>query len=207
MSSLRRTGATLVAMPLSLFVIGLSLIVAFQGLGRSGWRDGAERVSSHEIRSSADRLRRQFAELTPLRRLDGHGGGAAIAFEGDTHVVRFVAPAPDDIDGAGLVVVAVTIERYAGAVDVWHVIASLDPGADRWSETRPGRRSLLIGGLEDATIAYFGAPNADDDVEWRAEWPRDAAQFPEAVRLSIVSQDGDDSWPDFYFRIPAARPL
>jgi len=153
------------------------------------------------MRTSFEFLRRQFATLTPTSYRSGDR--VQIAFEGARDHVRFIAPAPEASQGAGLMTLTLVLGETSSGTDVWLDLAALDPGAETWSSLETERRIPLFQDLDGVRLSYLGAPHADDPFIWNETWPEDAIRFPEAVRLA--AGNGEGSGPDFHFRIQAER--
>lgn len=202
MSGVRISGFTLVELLVAMAILGLLMTAAFGSLrlGSKSLTAGVARADEvHDFRSSADFLRRQFAHLTPLIRQTGRE--RRIAFAGSPDAVRFIAPAPDASNGAGLVAVTVAIDRETDDAAVWLGIAPFDPGSEEWFGGTETRRVLFKENARDVEISYFGAPYEDDEPAWRREWRGDSLRFPEVVRLS-ADPDGDaGTWPEFRFPV------
>lgn len=200
-------GFTLVELLSALTIFGLLIAAGFGSIriAQKSWQAGSERVDlNHELRTSLEFLRRQFASLTPTSYRTAER--TQIAFEGSRDAVRFIAPSPEAAEGAGMMTLTLSLEASSEGTDVWLDIAALDPGAETWSDTDAGRRVSLFHGLEEAHLAFLGSPSAEDPFAWYDEWPRDALRFPEAVRLAtVVDRDQASGRPDLHFRIQSER--
>ena len=200
------TGFTLAESLAVLTILGL-LMTAGLGtvrIAQTNWRAEAEQGrADHDPQASFEFLRRQFASLTPTTYLSGER--LLIAFVGARDSVRFIAPAPEDSPGAGLMTLTLALEQTRTGTDVWLDLAALDPGSEAWPSPVKTDRIPLLQHLEGARLAYLGAPHDDDPFIWHETWPEDATSFPEAVKLVADRSGKPVPVPDFHFPIQAER--
>jgi general secretion pathway protein J len=202
-----KNGFTLVELLVAIAVLGLLLTTAFGALsvGSRSWERGVARAeATQNLRRSVDFLRRQFAHLTPISEVVGRE--QVIAFTGSPGGVRFVAPAPESLGDAGMVIVALEIEERNDDVAVWFGVAPLDPGQPTDLDKDGIYRRSLFTELAGASISYFGSQKIDEEPQWHADWQRDADRFPTLVRLVTSEIDGPNS-PDLIFRIRSEELL
>ena len=113
--SQRTHGFTLLELIVVLTILSLIMTAAFGSvrLGSRSFEAGVMRANETEqIRTSADFLRRQFAQLVPI--VHDIDADAEISFSGDREQMRFIAPAPGSDRHAGLYVYTLTLEnRFA----------------------------------------------------------------------------------------------
>ena len=187
---------------LTIFGLLISAGLGSVGIAQKTWLAGTGRVDANQDpRTSFEFLRRQFATLTPTSYRSGER--VLIAFEGARDHVRFIAPAPEASQGAGLMTLTLALAETGSGTEVWLDLVALDPGAETWSTLEPERRIPLFRDLDGVSLSYLGAPHADAPFTWNETWPEDAIRFPEAVRLA--AGNGESAWPDFQFRIQAER--
>jgi len=195
-------GFTLVELLVAISILGLLMTAAF-GAVRLGSRSLEESVRradrTEELRSSADFLRRQFAQLVPLSRTEGRV--REIAFAGTPDSARFVSTAPDGLAGVGLLDLTLRIDDSDESTSIWLEMSPYIPGDTALPETQPARRSLLLRDLSDASLHYFGAWSSNEPLAWHDHWPSDAEQFPIALRLSSSAAPGEQELGDLLFPV------
>lgn len=199
-------GFTLIELLISVILLALLTGMLFASL----------RVGTHHLGAQAERLDRgsrialaqKFlrAQLADARPLYVPGTSAQeIFFDGRPDGVGFVNPAPEAIAAGGLQSLTIDMAPGKGGgqlVAEWH---SFDgTGADG---AKDGRRSVLLDGIAQAQIAYFGSLRPDEAPDWHPAW-RDLAYLPSLVRLSVIFSDGE-SMPELIVALrlaPAAKP-
>jgi len=197
-------GFTLVELLVAMTVLGLLMGVAF-GSVRMGSRSLAAGITradqTEDGRATGELLRRQFAELVPLRWKDGDR--ELLAFVGTADYLRFIAPAPDALAHGGLLTVSVTTARTADRHEVWVGVSAFDPGSDEWQVPAPFAKTRLAADLDETSISYFGTRDRRGAPQWHDEWPVDSSQYPQAVKLTLRAGDAGNSEWTYLFPIYA----
>ena len=116
--------------------------------------------STQIVRSANEFLRRQFAQLLPAT--VGQGTAKRLVFLGEEDRVRFVAPAPRQGGGAGLMIYTLQAGGKNDAGSLVLRYAPFDPG-----EPHPDRlRSMEMAWLADApagvAFEYYGSVDGRD---------------------------------------------
>lgn len=195
-------GFTLLEMLVAVAILSLLVAVTF-GAVRTASRSldaGLQRAdATEELRSVADFLRRQLAQLTPLR--VPVGDEARIAFRGDAERLRFIAPAPQHARGPGLLVFELELTRDAGRTGLALSSAPFDPGSAAFADVETGSRMLLAPDLGAAVFDYFGAEFGDDRPSWKPGWISGAELYPSLVRLRVADSQSAAGWPELVFAV------
>lgn len=189
----RAAGFTLLELLIGLVLLGFIMALLFGGfrLAIDSW----DAVETHAQRSTDDQaalafVRRVLGSAQPLRlqRLRGQ----PLAFSGQTDRMVMVAPLSEQI---GLRTIALAIDRQTGTTAsalrlvlregpppyaVGHLLEPLADADDR----------TLIGDLEGADFAFFGAIKPKEPAVWHAAW-ESAEQLPALIRIRLVRRDRD----------------
>jgi len=202
-------GFTLVELLVAITILGVLLSVSLGSI-RIGSRSlvaGIDRADvTEDRRSTAEFLRRQLAELGAVTWEIGEE--ERIAFSGDSYSANFVVPAPDAVRDFGLLVGRLSVVDVGDGIEVWYGVTPYDPGIPTSQVVEdPAWTTRLAGGLEKATISYFGAQGERDEPTWHGAWRDDALRYPSAVRLEILPSGEETHETTWLFRIPAGREL
>jgi general secretion pathway protein J len=200
--SKRSGGFTLVELLVAIMILTLFMTASMGAvrIASRSWAAGQERSdTTEEMRATADFLRRQFAQLLFLT--IGEGDEQRLLFIADQKHVRFVAPAPQYSQGAGLITYILTAEAIEEDNALTLRYAPFDPGSDELSNDYFSEPVVLATGFDGIGFQFYGAPTQDDDTEWRASWEEDAENYPKAIIIRTRSEPGADGWPDLVFEL------
>lgn len=160
--------------------------------GRRVW----ERIDSREAHGEAleaaqTTLRDRIEQIYPATLYDK--SPPYIDFRGSAEQLTFLANPPVSERPAA-------IRRYTLALDtatnlVLTSISDVPP-----PEQAPVTRQVLLRGVRQLDVAYFGAAQPDFTRRWRPVWTDESA-LPEAVRVRLTFEPGDQrQWPDLISR-------
>ena len=160
--------------------------------GRRVW----ERMDTREARGEAldaaqTTLRDRVEQIYPATLYDK--SPPYIDFDGKAEEMTFLANPPFSERPAA-------IRRYTLALDtatnlVLSSISDVPP-----PEQAPVTRHILLNGVRQLDVAYFGATQPDFTRRWRPVWTDESA-LPEAVRVRLTFEPGDQrQWPDLIVR-------
>lgn len=198
----RTRGFTLIELLVAIMILTL-LMTASMGAVRIASKSlssGVERAdATEEMRAVSDFLRRQFAQLPPLR--IGEGDEERLAISAAEKRLRFVAPAPQYSFGAGLITYTLAAETIDGREFLTLSYTPFDPGSDEFDETFTSERVVLGSGFEAISFHYYGAELQDDNPAWKQNWRDDAERYPSAIRIRTQSDPGDGGWPDLLYAV------
>jgi hypothetical protein len=122
-----------------------------------------------------------------------------VAFEGDTHQLRFIGPAPEGSAGPAYLVYRLGVEPLSGSSRVTLAFAPFDPGSEQFAMAEISGKEVLTDKLLDASFEYFGAQDEHDQPSWHATWPSTTGRVPTVVRMQLTSTALQ--WPDLLFQI------
>lgn len=187
-------GFALVEALASLVVVGMIAVMLVEGvtMGRRVWEGMDTRESRGETLDAAQTTLRDRIEQTyPATLYDR--SPPYIDFQGAPEQLRFLAN-PSEAERPA------AIRRYTLSVDTAaHLVLSSisDVGPPAIS---PERREVLLSGVRQFDIAYFGAAAPDDVRRWRPRWEGESA-LPEVIRVRLTFEPGDiRRWPVLLIR-------
>lgn len=171
------SGMTLVELLVGLALFGMIAAVSLAALqgGARLWH-GAEARTEAVMRIEAVHaaLRRTLESTANLQ----DAGAAGVAFAGDARQLAWVGRPPSGAMPSGLYALRLEIVE-ARMVFGWR---ALDPALPLAAQP-PEETTLLLDGIDAASLAYFGA-DAEGRTAWRASWS--GARLPRLVRLSLT---------------------
>lgn len=195
-------GFTLLELLVAIMILTL-LMTASMGAVRVASKSMSSAVAradaTEEMRAVSDFLRRQFAQLPPLK--VGEGNDERIAFSAGQKQLRFVAPAPQYSNGAGLMTYLLAAETIDGREFLVLSYAPFDPGSDEFDEPFTSDSMMLGPGFEAISFHYYGAEMEDDNPDWKRDWRDDAERYPSAIRIRTRTDLGNGGWPDLVYTL------
>lgn len=211
-------------------MVSLIMVLLFAGLrvGGRAW-DGvevtAERVGA--VRLAAGFLLRTLTQARAATLVfDGSQVGV---FAGDAQRLEYAAPLSEHVGVAGIYVLRLEREGHGakGALVLtrWlihpEVLEGKVTGVAEWKpiveDSQPDLaglpldldaaggafgRTLLLEGVEDIVISYFGVLAGETDPDWHKEWLEQPVP-PALIRIHLRTID--QTWPDLIVALPAPR--
>ena len=196
----REAGFTLIELLVSLVVLGFSASMLVAALNMA-WLVSPERIDrtagDESVVAAQMILRARLERLAPVVRLDS--SNPIVDAQGDTRVFSFYAPplfrkAPDALQRYRLILTSSRDLVLYSAAGLNDVIDIRNPSLSGWAPTR------LLSGVENMSIAYFGAGRLTKGEQWQLSWV-DRPQPPALIRIRIGFAGGDKRvWPDLIIR-------
>jgi general secretion pathway protein J len=196
-------GFTMIELLVCLSLMGFTGAMLLAGLGST--RIMAERsqrqvATGESIVTAQTILRERIENIVASTRFDTFN--PVVDVRGGVSVVSFFAP-PAPADRPASVARYRLLRNAPGDVVLYSVTDLSDrvnpyaPGEAGWSPT------VLLTGVEELELGYFGAAPPDNQPRWRSEWV-ERQQPPELIRVRVRFKTGDTRiWPDLIVR-PAA---
>ena len=201
-------GFTLLELLISITLLGLLFAAVTGGLrfGAAAWQRSAEGLrSATELQTAQALLRRQVEQAWPLRPFTDRKK-AFVAFDGTATDMRFLGPAPaaalsDGVYEYGISTTGGTGDR--SLVFGWKLFAF---GSNTLAPLAAGRTEVLMRGIADMDIAYFGRRDANAAPNWLPDW-HDRSELPLLIRFRVRFPPGDGrNWPDLLVAPMTGRP-
>ncbi|WP_342450040.1 prepilin-type N-terminal cleavage/methylation domain-containing protein [Thiorhodococcus minor] len=225
-SEQRALGFTLIELVIALAIIGLISLLLFSGLrlGSRSW-EAVERVSGQisDLRLVDGFLRRTLSQARPATAT--YEGAPILVFAGDTERLELVAPLSAHVGVSGLYILRLEVEEHAVGLALvmtrWYLHDEILEGGDDYPAWEPlaeagiGRladyptdmdaaegafgRTLLLEGLSELYLSYYGQIQGDTELDWHDEW-LDQRQLPALIRLGFGTER--QAWPDLIVALP-----
>lgn len=217
-------GFTLVELLIALALIGLISLLLFSGLrlGTRAW-EGVETVAERtaEPRIARNFLERVLVQARPARITFDEE--EVLVFAGDAENLELVAPLSEHVGTPGLYVLRLSLANGTEKQLVltrWllhpDVLEGFD-GIPEWEPFGDGGRlpaagpldedfaagaygnTLLLQGVDELKIAYFGIAEGEQDPDWYDDWT-EQPRMPLALRIHLTTPE--QTWPDMLIRLP-----
>lgn len=182
----RAAGFSLVELLVVLALTGLIGVMVAGGVrfGLAAWDRGGALVDQvTETRAVQRLLRRQLAQIAPVRLRDGTRE-PPVLFQGRADRLRAVAPLPAALAPGGAQIIGYDVERRDGGLALvlrWVPLGAAPPSLEFGPEV-PGE--VLLSGLQSLAFRYDGA----------AEWPA-GPRLPRLIEVEAAWPGGARVWP------------
>jgi prepilin-type N-terminal cleavage/methylation domain-containing protein len=198
----RQSGFTLLEFLIAITILTLFMTASLGAIriASKSWAAGQERADlTEEMRSVTDFLRRQFAQMPPLK--IGEGKDQRLTFSAGETGLRFVAPGPQYSFGAGLFVFTLAGEKVDGNESLTLRYAPFDPDSERLVQPASSKAIILAWGFEEISFQYYGSQTEKEPPAWHSLWNADADYYPLAVRIRTRKAPDGEGWPDLVYRL------
>jgi len=197
-------GFTLLELLVVMSILALIMTASFGAvrLGSKSFAAGITRADrTEQVRATADFLRRQFAQLAPIvHQVDAQ---AVISFRGDQEAIRFIGPAPQREENAGLYIYKLTTDGRYNQQSLMLAYMPYDPGDEAISGMQDALQMTLVEQLSEARFEFYGTNYADETPAWYNAWDSAQQVFPQMVRIHLAPAQGGANWPPMTFAIHA----
>jgi general secretion pathway protein J len=197
----REAGFTLVELLMAMTLLAFLSIALFGGLrfGARSWEVVADSSEERDrIASTQTFLRERLGNVSKPGSARPGRASAAGQLGGEPDRVEFDAPWLSALSLGGLYRFALWYEfEEAGDGRLmlsWRP-AEADPDTLEELGDLAGER-VLLDGIAEFSLSYFGAPDEREEPEWFEMWERGNAQ-PRLVRIQLAFDDARRVWPDF----------
>jgi len=225
-------GFTLVELLIALAMVSLIMVLLFAGL-RVGTRSWdlvditAERVGA--VRLAHGFLLRTLIQARPVSLM--FDGALLPLFAGDAERVEYAAPLSEHVGVPGVYILRLQVEgagrQRALILTRWlmhpQVLEGTLEGTVKWEPLTEGAqmglggvaldrdaaagafgRTLLLEGVAEIQINYYGVLAGENDPAWHKEWLEQPAP-PALIRIHLSTVD--QTWPDLIVALPALPAL
>jgi general secretion pathway protein J len=174
----------------SLVIVGMISLLLLQGVGtgRRVWeRIDTTAASAEAVEGAQTLLRGRIEQMYPATLYGGDEAEVDIAGGPDT--LEFLAPATE----AGR---PSPLRRYRLELDVGGNLSLSSISDVVWARDPAITKQILLSGVQQIDIAYFGTEGQDHTRQWRTTWSQNIAA-PDLVRVRVAFRRGDKRrWPD-----------
>ncbi|MCG8593145.1 MAG: prepilin-type N-terminal cleavage/methylation domain-containing protein [Kiloniellales bacterium] len=191
-------GFTLLELLVAISVFALLSVMMYGGLnfGIRAWeRVGEADTRQSDVQLVQNLLRRAFAEVQPAE-VGGPRRRLRLAFEGDRDGLVFVGPMPAYLGPGGNHLIGLQVEgagRERALTLRWEVFREERPDL---AFTEAAEREVLLFGVQDLRLRYFGAEDEALSPQWRSQW-RDDEALPRLIQAEVDFAPGDRRlWPE-----------
>jgi len=185
------SGFTLIEVIVTLTILGFIVVIVFGAfsLCLSAWERGeATKEEYQEIRNVSQLLSRQIKSAVPYKAKTEKAEGDYLAFEGNTHSIRFVSA------------LSIKTRQPEGFV---HSIYEYQEDESRlvlfeqrvlqkgfFERDVEGDETItLLEGISDVRFEFYGSKDDDEAEDWFEEWSaKEKKKLPKAVRVTIDSE-------------------
>ena len=227
-ASCHSCGFTLVELLIALAMVSMIAVLLFAGLrvGSRTWdlvEVSADRVGA--VRLANGFLRRTLSQARTTSLV--FDGEQIAVFAGDAEGVEYAAPLSDHVGAPGLYVLRLQVggdgsqraliltrwlihpevlEGKLEGVPKWEpfkqdsLMALGDVPLDRDAAAGAFGRALLLEGVQEIAIDYYGVLAGETDPEWHKEWLGQPA-LPALIRIHLTTVD--QTWPDLIVALTA----
>lgn len=195
-------GFTLVEALVATTLLGL-ISLALAGSLRLGGRawDAVEAAvtASEEVRAAQQLLRRVVEQAQPVL-LPQPDNGSAVAFGGNRDGLALVAPMPGQVGFGAFDSLRFETAEDHGRRDLMAVWDRFGPADTGWALGPSARRVVVLKGIAEFRVAYFGSEQPDTPPAWREDWTA-RPTLPALVGIEVRFPPGDPrTWPRFVVR-------
>lgn len=200
MKTRAQRGFSLLELLIAMALLGMIMVLLFGGLRLSmrSW-DAAQGSmdTMSTVRAVEGFLRREMEQIYPYRWKKATE--QRLAFIGERHMLRFVAPLPSRVGGGGLYLSALNFDLQGKQKRIVWRHLPIGAGWQDFSALADAKEVILasgeLSGVEDVWLSYFGAETEGVVPKWQDRWDN-GKSLPMLIRVQIKLAQNDE-WPDF----------
>lgn len=206
----RDSGFTLLEVLVAVMVLSIIMTTAFGALrlGARSWEAGVTRaIETGDFRTAAGFLQRQINQTLAMT-WPGENTGR-IAFSGLRNRLRFIGPAPQQQQYAGLFEYTLAVRTQDLEKELVLSYVPFNPGNNNFQTPRPDQQQVLAQGLTAVSFEYYGvntvtgATTTTAAAAWHRHWAPDAQQLPELIKIHVQAESPERQWPDLIIAVHA----
>lgn len=185
-------------------LIAMAILAALAGLmagslsfGATVWSKSDAVAERTEQSIIAQRfLRRMLGEAQPLVHADTRRD-RLLAFDGRRAELKFVTGSLSHAAIGGPYLVYVHLIGSGSDKSLAISWRELAPDLEDFDTSKDQETSVLMNGVSDLEITYFGKLTSGDDRQWQSSW-ENRKQLPLLVRIKLqFDRPNDHAWPEF----------
>lgn len=209
------TGFTLIEVVITLTVLGFILLMIFGAfrLGLSAWERGESTKEEYQqARIISQLISQQIKSMVPYKIKTKKAEGDYLAFEGKRHSLKFVSALSLKTNQPEGFVYAIYEFREGNGEKGGSLILYEQRALNRDFFEDPIKEEMGISLLEGVTsvqLEYYQAEDSSKNLKegWLEEWDaKEAKEFPQALKMTIVKKNGKDKGKNFPITIVASLP-
>ncbi len=188
-------GFTLIEVLIATSLLAVMMVLLFNTLITSArsWNKGEEKIATVSQRAAVQNFfYRQLAAAQPLMNDFAENREERFSFTGKETSLQFVAAMPKSAERLGLQLFSLQFQREKISVSIKPFYPVTDE--EKWKMDDV----ILLAGVKELKIRYFGAEKRGLDPEWKQEWKHE--KLPELVGIRIIAEDGK-FWPEMIVRL------
>ncbi len=194
-------GFTLLELVIAISILGLVVLMMADGVQFAGavWERGSKahaKIEDELVGRNA--FRRYVSQALPLSVGRTRLTRSPVAFVGERHQMRFVAPPPDHIEDGALRLFDLRIETSNDTSRLVMQTRPLQPDLSDFDQDANAHESLLQSDFADAVFSYFRVNLNQQGGEWFSEW-KEQPDLPSLVKLTFEQRAADRTVPSVVF--------
>ncbi len=196
-------GFTLIEVLIAMTLLSMMVVLLFASLkiGADSWHKGETKIAEvNEVAVVYNFFQQHLMVAKPLANDLSKSVPPPLAFQGKKHALQFVSGFPASVGRSGLQLFSINL----GKEDDKQVInVTITPFFAKQEGLEHKESVVLLRGVSDFTIAYFGSDDGTDNTlsnaSWHDEWLEKTTQ-PRLIKISI-KRDNDLFWPDIFIAL------
>jgi general secretion pathway protein J len=198
-------GFTLIEVLLAMTLMSIMMVLLFASLKicAQSWEQGEKKINEvNDVAAVVNFFQRHLIIAKPLWN-DFTKEERMFAFQGKKQAVQFVSAFPASAGRTGLQLISVALQREHREQVLQVTLTPFFPLTDdeAWSE----EKEVLITGVRDFSLAYFGPEDGQTENRWQDEWLERDRQ-PKLVKIRI-DLENEIFWPEMIFDLKIASSV